>query len=198
MKANTLSNKKTFFKQGKILWVIIVIVVISSLWTIWSYNSFVRSNESVITAWSQVESQYQRRLDLIPNFVESVKGVLAQEKEIFTAIAEARQGYAGATTVDQKIQAAGKIESSLGRLLVVVENYPILKSSETMRDLLIALEGTENRIATERGRYNDTVRLYNLRVKTFPENVFANIFGFEPKMQFESVKGAETAPSVLF
>lgn len=184
--------------KAKILWIILVIAIVLGFWAISSYNSLVRSNEMVTTQWSQVETQYQRRIDLIPNLVESVKGVMTQEKEVFTALANARQGYAGAQTVDQKVAAANQVESSLGRLLAVVENYPQLKSSETMQTLLAQLEGTENRIAVERGRYNETVMTYNLKVRTFPASIFANIYGFEPKVQFEAVEGADQAPQVKF
>lgn len=183
---------------AKILWIIIVIAVILGFWAISSYNSLIRSNEAVVTQWSQVETQYQRRFDLIPNLVESVKGVLNQEQEIFTELANARSGYAGANTVDEKIAAAGQVETSLGRLLAIVENYPQLKSSETMQTLMAQLEGTENRIATERGRYNESVQAYNVKVKTFPTSVFAGIFGFDAKTQFDAVESADKAPEVKF
>lgn len=184
--------------KSKTLWIILGVVIVFGIWAISSYNGLVKSNEAVVTQWAQVESQYQRRFDLIPNLVESVKGVLKQEQEVFTAIANARQGYAGAQTIDQKIAAAGQVESSLGRLLAIVENYPQLRSSETMQSLLAALEGTENRIAVERGRYNEVVQTYNVQVKTFPGSVFASLFGFGQKTQFQSVEGAAAAPNVKF
>lgn len=191
-------HKNTQAGVAKIIWIIIVIAVILGFWAIASYNSLVRSNEAVATQWSQVETQYQRRFDLIPNLVESVKGVLNQEQEIFTALANARSGYAGAKTVDEKIAAAGQVETSLGRLLAIVENYPQLKSSETMQTLMAQLEGTENRISTERGRYNEAVMAYNLKVKTFPNSLFAGVFGFDAKNQFDAVEGSDTAPQVKF
>ncbi len=191
-------HKNTQAGVAKIIWIIIVIAVILGFWAIASYNSLVRSNEAVATQWSQVETQYQRRFDLIPNLVESVKGVLNQEQEIFIALANARSGYAGAQTVDEKIAAAGQVETSLGRLLAIVENYPQLRSSETMQTLMAQLEGTENRISTERGRYNEAVMSYNLKVKTFPNSLFAGVFGFDAKNQFDAVEGSDTAPSVKF
>lgn len=193
-----MTNKNTQSGKVKIVWIIVAIAVILGFWAISSYNSLVRANEAVKTQWAQVETQYQRRFDLIPNLVESVKGVLKQENEIFTALANARQGYAGAQTPEQKIAAANQVESSLGRLLVIVENYPVLKSSETMQTLLAQLEGTENRIATERGRYNEAIQMYNLKVKSFPGSMFAGIFGFDAKMQFDAVEGSDTAPQVKF
>lgn len=182
----------------KAVWVILGVVVVLGLWAISSYNGLVAKDQEVTTQWAKVETQYQRRFDLIPNLVESVKGVMKQETEIFTALANARQGYAGAQTVDQKAAAAGQVESSLGRLLAIVENYPQLKSSETMQTLLAQLEGTENRIATERSRYNDVVNDYNIKVKTFPGSIFASIFGFSAKTPFASVEGAQNAVPVKF
>lgn len=182
----------------KAVWVILGVVVLLGLWAISSYNGLVTKNQEVTTQWAKVKTQYQRRFDLIPNLVESVKGVMKQETEIFTALANARQGYAGAQTVDQKAAAAGQVESSLGRLLAVVENYPQLKSSETMQTLLAQLEGTENRIATERSRYNDVVNDYNIKVKKFPGSIFASIFGFSVKTPFASVEGAQNAVPVKF
>lgn len=184
--------------KAKVIWIIIAVAVLVGFWAVSSYNSLVRQNEAVTTQWAQVESQYQRRFDLIPNLVESVKGVMTQEQEVFTAIANARQGYAGAQTVDQKVAAANQVESSLGRLLAIVENYPQLRSSETMQTLLAQLEGTENRIAVERSRYNEVVQSYNIKVKSFPGSLFASMFGFGPKTQFESVEGADVAPTVQF
>jgi LemA protein len=171
---------------------IVVVIAISS------YNSLVRSNEIVDTQWAQVESQYQRRFDLIPNFVESVKGVMKQETAIFTALANARQGYAGARSPEQKIDAANQYESAFGRLLVITENYPQLRSVETVQTLMAQLEGTENRISVERMRYNDLVREYNIKVKSFPGNLYAKAYGFEVKKVFDAVAGSESAPQVKF
>lgn len=160
------------------------------------YNSFVGLDQSATNQWGQVETQYQRRFDLIPNLVNSVKGFLTQEQAVFGAIAEARTRYAGAQTVNDKATAATQVESALGRLLVVMENYPELKSNETVSQLMDELAGTENRISVERRRYNDVVKEYNLKVSQIPGKFFASLLGFGPKDYFESVTGADTAPNV--
>ncbi len=178
--------------------IILVVVALFVLWGFTSYNGLVTVNESVNNQWAQVETQYQRRFDLIPNLVESVKGVMKQEQAVFIALAEARTRYSGATTVDEKAQAAGQVESALGRLLVITENYPQLKSSETVQTLMAQLEGTENRVSVERTRFNDTVRDYNLRTKRFPGMIFAKIFGFGERPYFEAASGADTTPKVQF
>lgn len=187
---------QTLFSRFKILLVLAGIVAVVGVWGISSYNSFVRMNEGVNTQWAQVETQYQRRFDLIPNLVASVQGIMKQEKEIFTAIANARQGYAGARTTDEKAAAAGQMESALGRLLVITENYPQLKSSENVQSLMSQLEGTENRVSVERMRYNDMVKEFNVKVKSFPGNLFAKVFGFGEKKLFEAEKSAASAPKV--
>ncbi|MBM3256740.1 MAG: LemA family protein [Candidatus Liptonbacteria bacterium] len=179
-------------------WILIAVVVVVLLWGVGTYNSLVGKNEAINGQWAQVETQYQRRFDLIPNLVESVKGTMKQEQAVFNAIAEARTRYAGAGTVDAKAKAAGEVESALARLLVVMENYPQLKSAENVQTLMAQIEGTENRIGTERGRFNDAVRSLNTSVKTFPTNIVARLGGFSERTYFESVEGAETAPSVKF
>lgn len=172
------------------------VLLIIGLWFMGSYNSLVRSNLAVDTQWAQVETQYQRRFDLIPNLVESVKGMMTQEKDIFTAIANARQGYAGAKTVDEKAAAAGQVESALGRLLMITENYPQLASSETVKNLMTQLEGTENRVSVERTRFNDTVGLFNTHLVTFPSNIVASMFGFQKRAFFKADEAAAKAPAV--
>lgn len=183
-------------KKGTIIGLGIVALLL--IWGFSSYNGLVTANEGVDNQWAQVETQYQRRFDLIPNLVESVKGIMTQEKDVFTAIADARTRYSGAQTVDEKAQAAGQVESALGRLLVITENYPQLKSSETVQTLMSQLEGTENRVSVERGRYNDTVQSYNLKTKRFPGMIFANLFGFDARPYFEAAQGSDTAPKVSF
>lgn len=175
---------------------LIVIIVLILLYTLVAYNGLISGNEAVTNQWAQVETQYQRRLDLIPNLVESVKGILKQEQSVFGAIADARTKYGGAVTVDEKAQAATQVESALARLLVVMENYPTLKSSENVQSLMSQLEGTENRISVERKRFNDNVQTFNLKVKRFPSSIIASIFGFGPHEYFEAASGAETAPTV--
>lgn len=174
----------------------IIILAFIYYWT--TYNSLVSLNESVDGQWAQVESQYQRRLDLIPNLVESVKGVMVQEQTIFNGIAEARTRYSGASSIDAKVEAAGQIESALGRLLVVMENYPQLKSSESVQTLMAQLEGAENRISVERMRFNEIVKDFNARIKQIPAKWVANSLGFTQRQYFESAEGAEVAPSVNF
>lgn len=183
-------------KKSAWLIALVAAVAIIVLWVVGFYNSIINLNESVDNQWAQVETQYQRRFDLIPNLVASVKGVLTQEQTVFGDIADARTRYAGATTVNEKAGAATQVESALARLLVIMENYPVLKSNETVQSLMVELEGTENRISVERKRFNDSVKVYNVRIKTFPSNLLAKTFGFETKNFFEAVEGSETAPTV--
>jgi LemA protein len=158
----------------------------------------VTKSQGVDVQWSQVETQYQRRYDLIPNLVNSVKGMMTQEQKIFLAIAEARTKYGAAQTVNEKAVAAGEVETALGRLLAIMENYPDLKSSQNVTQLMDELAGTENRISVERKRFNDLTRDYNTQVKTFPTNMLAGTFGFSEKQYFESVTGSDTPPKVEF
>lgn len=176
--------------------VIIAIVVVIVIYLFSSYNTLVTTQETYTSQWSQVENQYQRRFDLIPNLVGAVQGAMKQETAVFGAIAEARTRYSGATTQADKVQATTQVESALGRLLVVMENYPQLKSIETVQNLQIQLEGTENRVAVERQKYNDTVQAYNLKVKRFPGMIFAKLFGFDAQPYFEAAAGSEVAPEV--
>lgn len=177
---------------------IVIVVVLVVLYGFTTYNSLVNLNINADTQWKQVETLYQRRFDLIPNLVESVKGTMKQEKEVFTAIADARTKYSGATTVDEKAKAAIQVESAIGRLLVITENYPQLKSSETVQTLMSQLEGSENRISVERMRFNDAVKAYNLKVMKIPSSIVANITGFSERSYIEAVKGSEVAPAVKF
>lgn len=177
------------------VWILGLLLVIG-VFFVTTYNRLVGMNEAVDNQWAQVESQYQRRFDLIPNLVESVKGVMKQEQDVFKAIADARTRYAGATGVDAKAQAATQVESAFARLLVVMENYPQLRSVEVVTNLMSQLEGTENRISVERKRYNDLVRDLNVTIKRFPTNLIASVFGFRERAYFESVAGSELAPKV--
>lgn len=182
--------------MNKTIWIILGLVVVAGLYVASFYNGFVRSNEGVDAQWAQVEGQYQRRFDLIPNLVNSVKGVMEQEQEVFGAIADARTRYAGAVTPNEKVEAAGQVESALARLLVIMENYPQLRSVETVQGLMAELAGTENRIAVERGRYNEMVRDFNVSVKTFPGSLAARLFGFDVRTMFQAAEGAAQAPTV--
>ena len=185
-------------RSGKGKWIALIIVVLIIGWGIMSYNSFVRGGEQIKGQWAQVENQYQRRFDLIPNIVNTVKGVAAQEQTVFLGIANARTKYAGATTPDQKAEAATELESGLGRLLVIAENYPSLQSSQSFRDLTTELEGTENRISVERMKYNDLVRAFDTNVKTFPTSIVAKIFGVTEHEYFNVPAENQTAPKVQF
>lgn len=185
-------------RMGILIAVIVGIVLIIGIWFMTSYNRLVTLSTQADTQWSQVETQYQRRFDLIPNLVESVKAVLQQEQEVFGQIAEARTRYSGATSPDDRAAAANDLEQGLGRLLVIIENYPQLRSSETVQTLMTQIEGTENRISVERGRYNTAVQDYNLAVRRFPGSLFAGMFGFDQRTAFEASQGAENAPKVQF
>lgn len=187
------------FLQRNMKWIIIVgVIVVLALWAVSKYNFFVRTGEGITAQWAQVENQYQRRFDLIPNIVNTVKGVAKQEQEVFGAIAEARTRYSGATNPDDKAKAATEVESALGRLLVIAENYPVLQSSQAYRDLIVSLEGTENRITVERQKYNDLVRVYDTNVKTFPTSLVAKMFGVTEKAYFNVPTENQVAPKVDF
>lgn len=186
-------------KKGGFL--LIGLLVLIGFWLMGFYNRLITSNEQVDTQWAQVQNAYQRRFDLIPNLVETVKGISQQEQEVFGAIAEARTRYAGAVesgSTDEQLAATNQLESSLGRLLVIMENYPELKSSESYQTLMAQLEGTENRINVERNRFNETVREYNLITKRFPGSLMASLFGFTERAYFEAADNAQEAPQVNF
>ena len=180
----------------KIMIGVIAVIVLVILYVLTSYNGLVSSKEAATAQWQQVETQYQRRLDLIPNLVASVQGIMKQEQSIFTALADARANYAGAQTQNDKAIAAGQVETSLGRLLAVVENYPTLKSSDTVQNLMTQLEGTENRVSVERQRYNDDVQSYEVSIKRFPSSIVASMFGFTDMQYFQADQGASVAPKV--
>lgn len=166
-------------------------------WVTGTYNSFVSQTEVIDTAWSDVETQYQRRYDLIPNLVNSTKGYLAQEQAVFGAIAEARIHYGGtASGSEERVAATNQLEGALSRLLVIMENYPVLQSNQTVQGLMDELSGTENRVTVARQRYNETVRTYNIGVKTFPRNLLAGYFKFEERTLFEASEGTDKAPTV--
>ncbi len=182
--------------MNKTIIVLLAVVVLLGASLVGFYNNLVSMSQVVDNQWAQVETQYQRRFDLIPSLVKSVEGIMTQEQEVFGQIAEARTRYSGAGSVDEKAKAATQLESALGRLLVVMENYPQLRSSENVSQLMDELAGTENRIAVERGRYNDKVRDYNTTIKKFPANLIAGTFGFNERSYFEAAEGAEKAPAV--
>ncbi|MDD5472964.1 MAG: LemA family protein [Candidatus Methanoperedens sp.] len=167
-------------------------------WFFVTYNGLVSAEEGVDAQWYQVENQYQRRADLIPNLVETVKGIAAHEEQTFTELAKYRIQWNAATTQEEKIEAAKGLDTARLKLQVIVENYPQLKSNENFLALQAQLEGTENRIAVERMRYNEKVRDYNTQLKRMPSSIIANMYGFRSKLYFEAEKGAEQVPGVKF
>jgi LemA protein len=178
----------------------LVVVMISSACSLsgCGYNSMVSMKEAVNAAWSQVENQLQRRNDLIPNLVETTKGYAAHEKEIFENVANARSKLIGAGTRDEKIDAANGVSSALSRLLALSERYPDLKADKQFARLSDELAGTENRIATERRRYNEIVQEYNTYIQKFPTVFMARTFGFQPEKYFEAPEAAKQVPQVKF
>lgn len=194
-------------KSSIVLIIIAGILVIIFFWGKSNYNGLVSSEESVNSQWANVESQYQRRSDLIPNLVATVKGYATHESSTLEGVVAAR-AKATQITVDptkltaeklQEFQAAqGQLSSALGKLIMIKESYPELKANQNFLELQAQLEGTENRITVERGRYNDIAKDYNTKMRTFPINIFAKLFDFEKKPYFEAEKGAEKAPEVKF
>lgn len=198
-------------KSNKGSLVAIVIVILLVLWAVVAGISFnnkaVQQEEGVRQAWSQVENQYQRRADLIPNLVNTVKGYATHERETLEGVVEARAKATQMTVDPTKMtpedlaayqQAQGELSQALGRLLAVSERYPDLKANENFKALQVQLEGTENRISTERKRFNEVTQEYNTFVRKFPNNIFGSILGFKAKPYFESVAGADRAPEVKF
>ena len=195
-------------KKGLITIIIIAVVAIAGFsWVKSAYNQMVVSDENVQAAWSQVENVYQRRADLIPNLVATVKGYAEHESSTLESVVAAR-AKATQVTVDpanlteealaQFNEAQGELSSALGRLLLIQESYPDLKANQQFMELQAQLEGTENRIATERMKFNDTAKAYNTLIRKFPDNIISSLFGFEKKAYFEAQAGAETAPKVEF
>ena len=187
--------------------IIIAVAVLAVVWGITGYNGLVGMDEGVQTKWADVETQYQRRADLIPNLVNTVKGYAAHESETLAAVVEAR-AKATSVNIDPSNMSAEQIanfqkaqdgvSSALGRLLVTVEKYPDLKANENFRELQSQLEGTENRISVARRDYNEAARKYNTTLRSFPKNILAGMFGFEKKAYFEAQEGSEQAPAVQF
>ena len=197
--------------KNKALWITIAIIVVLLFagysWVKGTYNTMVTQDEGVKNAWSQVENQYQRRMDLITNLVNTVKGYATHEKETLEGVVSAR-AEATKTTIDpsnlneesmKKFQAAqGELSSALSRLMLVIERYPDLKANQNFSELQAQLEGTENRISVERKRFNETAQSYNTYIRSFPTNILAGMFGFQPKAYFSAESGAEKAPKVEF
>lgn len=187
------------FRTGWIvLGIIIIILLVFGSSIIGAYNNLVSANENIDGKWSQVENNLQRRADLIPNLVETVKGYASQEEEIFTEIADARSRLIGATGVDEAARANDELSGALSRLLVISEAYPTLKSDRNFIALQDELAGTENRLAVARKDYNDAVQSYNVMVKRFPANILAGMFGYEKREYFEAAEGSKEVPKVEF
>jgi len=181
------------------LGVVVLIVVLVILGSVGVYNSIVSKQETITAKWAQVENQLQRRNDLIPNLVNTVKGYAAHEKTVLEDITNARSQWASASSVEKKVKAAGAIDRALGRLLMVTENYPNLKADQTFLKLMDELSGTENRISVERMRYNEAVRDYNITVRIFPGNIVAGMFGYKAATEyFKAEEKAKTVPEVKF
>ena len=190
--------------RGKLTGVVVAVAVIAVLliifggWYVATRNTLVTLEENINGAWSEIDNQLQRRNDLIPNLVATVKGFAAQEQEVFTQIAEARAKLAGAQTVGETAEGYNQLQTALGRLLVIVERYPELKSNQNFIRLQDELAGTENRIAVARMRYNDNVRIFNTKIRRFPASIVAERMGFEQKEYFEIEEGVRQVPEVDF
>ncbi len=195
-------------KKSYVIIIAIVVVVVGIFgWATSAYNGMVTVEEEATTAFAKVQSAYQRRADLIPNLVETVKGYASHEQETLEGVVAARSKATQVTLDPDKMtpqkmkefqEAQGELSSALGRLIAIQENYPDLKANENFRDLQVQLEGTENRINTERNNYNEAVQKYNVKIRRFPNSMFAGMFGFEKMQKFEAETGAEKAPQVKF
>ena len=193
-------------KKGYIVLIVIGVIILAIfLWFRGSYNGMVKMSETVSAQWSNVENQYQRRLDLIPNLVNTVKGYAAHEQQTLTDVVNARAKATQTQINFEQLDEAsmqrlnrtqGELSSALSRLMAISESYPDLKANQNFLELQAQLEGTENRIAVERRKFNDTVRTYNAYIRQFPKNIIAGMFGFTPKPYFEANAGAENAPKV--
>jgi len=183
---------------NKSVWIILAVVALLVVFGISSYNSLVGLNENVNGKWSQIANMLQRRADLIPNLVNTVKGYAAHEQQAIQSVADARAKLAGAGGPAAKAQANSELNSALARLLVVVENYPNLKADKNFRALMDELSGTENRIAVARKDYNDAVQVYNTKIRSLPTSIFAGMMGFGPKEYFRAEEGARQVPQVNF
>ena len=185
-------------KNSKIGLIVLAIIIVIAVVLIAGYNGIVSASEEVDNKFATIDTQLQRRADLIPNLVNTVKGYADQEKDVINSVTTAREKLVGANSVTAKAEADQELTNALSRLLVVVENYPELKSSQNFIQLSDELAGTENRIATARRDYNEAVKTYNLKIKKFPSNVMANMFGFGEKQYFEASEESKNVPNVQF
>lgn len=193
-----VNMKKSRSKLVPILVTVIVILVLIVIFGVSQYNSLVGISENVENERANIDTMLQRRVDLIPNLVETVKGYAAHEKEVIESVSEARSKLAGAGSMEEKAAADTELSGALSRLLMVVENYPDLKANTQFQTLSDELAGTENRIAVARKDYNDAVKIYNQKIRRFPSNLFAGMFGFDQAEYFTAQEGAEQAPNVSF
>lgn len=196
-----MAKKGINVKNMKGLWIAGAIVLVALLllgWFVGYYNMLVTLNNNVDNKWAQVETQYQRRIDLIPNLINTVKGYMTYEQQTLTKITELRTQWQNAKTVAEKVDTANQIEGALKTIFAVAENYPDLKASQNFLALQDELANTENKVAVERQRYNDAVKDINIAVQRFPTNVVAGIFGFKQREYFQSAAGSETVPEVNF
>lgn len=193
--------------KNKSLWIVLGIVAVVLIWGVGAYNGLVTKDEKVSAAWANVETVYQRRADLIPNLVNTVKGYAAHEQQTLAEVTEARAKSTSisidpstATPAEMEVwmKAQNEVGSALGRLIAIAESYPDLKANQNFLELQKQLEGTENRISTERRKYNEEVRDYNAKIRRFPTNIIAGMFGFEKRVMFEAQEGANIAPVVEF
>lgn len=189
-----VKEQKPFYLKPWVWIIAIVIILVVWLWA--SYNNFIVLGQNIDNQWAKVEVQYQRRIDLIPNLVNTAKGYMQFEKSLLEDITSLRSRWMSSTSVEDKVNYGNALNSALGRLLVVYENYPDLKSVQPVASLMDELAGTENRIAVERSRYNDMVKDYNTAIKVFPSNILANMFGFKERTYFQAAPGSEIVPTV--
>ena len=189
-----MTKQKPFYSKPW-FWALIIIAIIA-IWIIGAYNSFITMTQQIENQWAQVETQYQRRIDLIPNLVNTAKGYMQFEKSLLEEITALRSQWGATTDTDDKVNIGNALDSALGRLIAVFESYPTLQASQPIASLMDELAGTENRIAVERMRFNERVRQYNTAILTFPSNMLANMFGFKQRPYFESQEGADVAPVV--
>jgi LemA protein len=189
-----MAKKKPFYSKPW-FWVLVVIAVIA-IWIIGAYNSFITLTQQIENQWAQVETQYQRRIDLIPNLVNTATGYMQFERSLLEEITALRTQWMSTTDIDDKVNIGNALDSALGRLIAVYENYPQLQAVQPVASLMNQLEGTENRIAVERMRFNEKVREYNTAILVFPSNILANMFGFSQRPYFESQEGADVVPVV--
>lgn len=184
--------------MNKTILIIVVTVAVLAVGTMFSYNSLVNMSENVNGKWSQIENQLQRRADLIPNLVNTVKGYATHEQQAIQSVADARAKLSGAQGPAAKAEANGELSTALSRLLIIAENYPNLKADKNFRALMDELAGTENRLAVARKDYNESVQSYNTAIRSLPTSVLARLFGFEPKEYFKADDGARQVPQVKF